>query len=304
MRLRTAIPQVLVIAGLSAAALGASAQEKAPPLPDSEEAADSSEPPRVARARAEDADSDAPPAPAALKASAPPPAVAVAPAFPHEDAKESAEGSAKKPHRQHFSLGFGLRMGAVDGAGYDPYSRGDALATGTLFGTYSPWPTNWATKPFSLHLAGEWDWGNSDAGARGVDSSLTVHRLSLGLEARYMPITRMRLFVRGMPSAIHVSGVLKDQSFEHELEAASWTWGVDVTGGAAARVGSIGPNDAPIVSFWIGLDMGYRFAGVTSMVLRPTGLTDADATRRFGEIPMTPLDLSGFIARTSFSVAF
>jgi hypothetical protein len=217
-----------------------------------------------------------------------------------EQAKEAPATPAHAPRRQYVSLGFGIRAAHIESKGYDPYSESDGQPMMTLFGTVTPWPT----RPFSVHLAFEWDYGSSESHARGIESTLDLHRLALGLELRYLPISRISLFARAMPAAIHAGGVVKDASFTDHLEANAWTWGVDATAGAAARVASFGHVEHPAASIWIGLDMGYRFAAPAAMRLRPGGLTEADQARRFGEVPMADLDVSGFVGRLTGSVSF
>jgi len=217
-----------------------------------------------------------------------------------EPAAEAPVEPPARPHNQYFALGLGFRAGVVSNAGYDPYSEDNTLPAATLFGTFTPF----STRPASLHLAFEWDFGGASATARGLPSSLGMHRLALGLEGRYAPISRISFFARAMPAAIRVSGTIDDTALGNKLETASWTWGVDFTGGAAARIGAVGDRDRPKVSFWLALDMGYRFAGSTKMRFRPGDLTEDDQTRSFGEIPLADLDLSGFISRLSGSISF
>ncbi|MEZ4301810.1 MAG: hypothetical protein R3B70_43145 [Polyangiaceae bacterium] len=208
---------------------------------------------------------------------------------------------AKKPHRvQYVSLGLAFSTSLVESKGLDAYSDDDVLPMISVFGTVTPF----ATRPFSVHLAFGWDWGQTEALARGIPSSLDVHRLSLGIEGRYMPISRLALFVRALPAAIHAEGNVQDASFADHLSAGAWTWGVDLTGGAAARLAAFGNSENPAASVWMGLDMGYRFAGTAEMKLKPAGLTEDDLSRRFGELPMAALDLSGFTGRLHVSVWF
>ena len=310
--------------GLLALSAGASAQpKKAPPpeLPPSTAAPDSASAAADAPATSPDADKDVAPGPVrALEAdrgavkkdgqakalAQPPPAgageapatIEIDPAAPAPEQPDPKP--AGPPHKQRFSVGLGFRGGVVSDPGYDPYSTNNALPMASVQGTFTPW----LTRPVAFSLVAEWDYGGSYATVRGNQASMNVHRLALDLESRYMPITRMAFFARVVPSAMRVGASIDDAYLGNKLEASSWTWGVDVTGGAAARVGAVGTNENPLVSFWLALDMGYRFAGPASMRLRPGDLTEEDQTRKFGEIPMTDLDLSGFIGRLSFSVGF
>jgi hypothetical protein len=222
---------------------------------------------------------------------------APAPPAPHRD--EAAPAPAA-PHKQHWSAGLGFVGSVVASPGYDPYSKDNTLPMLALFGTFTPWDS----RPFQLRIAFEWDYGGSSSTARSEPSNLEIHRLALGLEGRYTPMSRIALFVRGMPAAMHIGASIKDPYLGNTLETGIWTWGVDLTGGAAARIGSIGNSESPVASFWVGLDMGYRFAGTAAMRFRPGDLTEDDQSRHFGEVPLPNLDLSGFLSRLSVSVSF
>lgn len=303
----------LLLSALSSACVlalsaGALAQAKAAPPPELPASAATPDPGSLPAAASPDAPAeeaapgpvrsfkvDRAPLPKAAPASAP---IDVEPLAP--PAEDAAPRPADPPHKQRISLGLGFRGGVVESAGYDPYSANNTLPMASLQGSFTPWPM----RPVQFSLVAEWDYGGSDATARGNQASLTMHRLALGLESRYLPITRMAFFARLVPAAMRAAATIDDAYLGNKLEASSWTWGLDVTGGAAARVGAVGPNEAPLVSFWLALDMGYRFAGATEMRLRPGDLGEEDQTRKFGEIKMTDLDLSGFIGRLSFSVSF
>ncbi|MBK8257293.1 MAG: hypothetical protein IPK82_32040 [Polyangiaceae bacterium] len=238
------------------------------------------------------------PTQAPVDKSPPPPAVVIAAEEPPTAEKPAPQP--QKPHKQHIALGTALTASVVESKGLDAFSADDGLAFVSAFGTFTPWDT----KPLSVHLTLEWDWTKKSALARGADSVLDIHRLGAGLMVRYLPITRMALSVRAVPSAISLAGRIKDAAFGEELQANAWTWGLDLTGGAAARVGAFGLDEGPRASIWIGLDFGYRIAGPAALALKPGNVPETDADRQFGSIPMTQLDMSGFIGRLNVSVSF
>ncbi len=312
---------VLLALGLTTLAWSASAQPRPPAAPPpavpalppaAAPAPPAAQPPAdledergpVRPARPDAADDEAPRPKAAPRPEDRPP---VGPSYvmpavdsPTEEPAPKPAKAPAKPYDQHWSAGMGFLGSSVDSPGFDPYSKTNTLPMISLFGTVTPW----ATRPVSVHLAFEYNYGGASATARGDASSLDAHRLSLGVEGRYQPISRMRLFVRAMPSVIRVDGSIQDPYLNSHLAAGSWTWGADLTAGAAARIGAVGHADLPRVSFWLGLDMGYRFAGVTSMRFRPADLTEDDQTRHFGEVTLPNLDLSGFVGKLSLSVGF
>jgi hypothetical protein len=109
-------------------------------------------------------------------------------------------------------------------------------------------------------VTAEWNLGSSNALARGDETSLTLYRFAAGLEGRYEPISRLYLFVKLVPAAIHARADIEDPALGATLKSRSWTWSLDATGGAAFRLGSSGKDNDPSASFWLMCDMGYSFA--------------------------------------------
>ena len=310
----------LIALGITALAWGASAQDKLPPpedAPPGEKASpgdpkgpvtDTQASARDTRAPVKDAKAPAGEKEPVTNATAQPkdkaPAVIVGFGMVPERQEEApAPERARRvwtPVEQHWSAGLGFLGNNVPGEGFQPYSTNRTLPMASVFGTYTPW----FSRPFSIHLAGEWNFGEASAAARGAQSSLTVNRLALGLEGRAQPLSRMRLFVRLMPGAIHESASLQDAYLGNRLEGSAWTWGLDMTAGAAARIGAVGHPDGPAASFWISLDLGYRLSGNATLKLRPADLTEDDQTRTFGDVSLPSIDLSGFIGKVAFSASF
>lgn len=309
---KVALPALFTL-GLLAFETSASAQgAPAPALPAGSAAPEASAPPPVEDDRGPvrtDGDQAPPARPKARgKAMAeadeePNPPARPAYILPAVEAPREEPAPAKPPPQpriQHWSAGFGFTGSAVNSPGFDPYSKSNTLPMISVFGTYTPW----VTRPVSVHLGLQYDYGGAGEKARGANASLDIHRLALGLEGRYVPVSRMMLFVRAMPAAVHLGGTIQDPYLNTTLESGSWIFSADVTGGAAARIGSIGHAELPAVSFWVALDMGYRFAPSASMRFRPGNLTADDEGRRFGEVTLPNLDLSGFIGKLSVSVSF
>ena len=267
--------------------------DRGPVRPDGADPAPAPPPPRKAgRAKAVSEAEDAPPPRSARPV--------YLPQEPEMHEEPAPQKPPAQPHIQRWSAGAGFTGAVVNSPGFDPYSKSNTLPMVSVFGTFTPWPT----RPVSVHLAFQYDYGGASERARGAEASLDVHRLALGLEGRYVPLSRMMLFVRAMPSAMHLGGTIKDPYLGAQLESGSWNFSADVTGGAAARIGSVGHAELPSVSFWIALDMGYRFAPPAVMRFRPGDLTDDDLGRKFGDVPMPSLDLSGFIGKLSVSISF
>src|SRR5450631_4446863 len=109
-------------------------------------------------------------------------------------------------HQPHLEASLGARVSKVADAGYDPFADSDELAQvsmglgGTLF----------AYGRFSLAAVGFWDYGTHSGEARGAQTSLVVHRLSVGPELRYHLLAPLYVFVHALPAFAHSEASLDD----------------------------------------------------------------------------------------------
>jgi len=201
-----------------------------------------------------------------------------------------------RPHR--FGVYLGFRATNVKSSGYDPYSNSDALVQNALGFSFSPW----RTQPWSVHFLAEWNYGVSSANVRGYSSELEVHRLALGAELRWMPKSRFYLYGKVVPSLMHLGAEIDDWDLGVTLESASWTPMVDISGGAALRLGTAGKEPKRTVSFWLMMDWGYALAAQTTMSFLPANIDDP--TRTFGAVNLPGLRAGGFVTRTAFAITF
>jgi hypothetical protein len=201
-----------------------------------------------------------------------------------------------RPHR--FGVYLGVRAMNIKDAGYDPYSESDALAQNAFGLSFTPW----RSRPWSVHLLAEYNYGGSSAYARNVPTQLDVHRFALGVEGRWMPRSRFYLYAKVVPALARIYGEIDDSDLGVSLESASTAFLCDTSAGAALRLGTAGKEPKRTVSFWLMMDWGYTFATQTAMSFSPANIDDE--TRKFGAINLPGLRLGGFVTRGAFAITF
>jgi hypothetical protein len=132
-------------------------------------------------------------------------------------------------HQDHFHLGFGIRTSFIPHEGYDLFSKDNDLVQISLsFGR-----TLLATGDTSLDASVIYDWGPSASTARGAETSIDVHRVSLGLEGRYHLFRRLYVFGRLAPGVVRVDADLRDAGADVLRETGDWLFSADLGAGAA-----------------------------------------------------------------------
>ncbi|APR81619.1 Hypothetical protein A7982_06968 [Minicystis rosea] len=230
-------------------------------------------------------------APPVADTALPPDGAEAAPPKAASDLPPSIEPSS----RPELSINLGLRGMLLPNAGFDPYANNDALLQGSVgFGV-----TVWRMGHASILVFAEYDAGARSASARGDRAKLTLHRLSGGLETRYQLGRRFFLAARAAPAALYMAGSIDDPILDRPLVSRTWTWGLDVGGGAGLLLGSTGPRGA---KFWATLDFGYMFAGERPMAYAP--VADEDDPRKYGSVMLPALRPAGATSRLGLSIAF
>jgi hypothetical protein len=265
-----------------------------------------SNPPEASASSAPPPAASSPPPPGSPAAAAPAPAIqgsaalsAVTPSTPQDTTPDAAPPPRTRPLPHHIGIQLGVRTTHIPHSGYDPYADSNGLAQAAFAATYTPW----RSLPLSVHLVGEWDIGRTSSIARGDPTSLMIHRIALGIEGRYEPVSRLYLFAKVAPSALHLRGEIEDIPLGATLASRTWTWGLDTTGGAALRLGNAGKEADPGATFWLMLDMGYSFTGEAEMIYRPAEL-DENEGRRFGDIALPSIRPGGFVTRIAGAMTF
>jgi hypothetical protein len=204
-------------------------------------------------------------------------------------AQESVEG--ERHHDGPWQLEAGYRGAIVRDAGYDPFSTNDWLGQLTLAGSRVVVRRG----PFSLVAGAAWDYGRSTATARGADSGLTVHRLTVPLSVRYAPVRWLYVFGTIAPGAAYESARIGDSSAQAPLVTDGWVPAVDASAGASWSFADTRP-----LSWWLTAEAGYGLAAPLLLALSP----DGSDPRRTATTNLGSLAMNGSFGRLAVSVAF
>jgi len=201
-------------------------------------------------------------------------------------------------HQPHLEASLGARVSKVPDAGYDPFADSDELAQlslglgGTLF----------TRDRFSLAAVGFWDFGTRSGNARGEQTSLVVHRLSVGPELRYHVLTPLYVFVHVLPAFAHSAASLDDGVAGVTRTAQHWSYGLDGAAGAACEVYGKRSGESLQPRLWVIAEGGYGYVGSTGLLLKAKA--GADAPQRTAPIDLGSLSLAGPYLRISAAVSF
>jgi hypothetical protein len=201
-------------------------------------------------------------------------------------------------HQPQLEASLGARISKVADAGYDPFADSDELAQvslgvgGTLF----------AYERFSLAAVGFWDYGTHSGQARGEQTSLSVHRLSIGPELRFQLITPLYVFVHALPAFAHSAASLDDGVAAVTRSAEHWSYGLDGAAGAAVEVYGKRSGESWRPRLWVIAEGGYGYLGSTRLLMKTKA--DSGAPERAAPIDLGSLSLAGPYARVSAAVSF
>lgn len=305
-----------VVAVLSGPALAfAQDPSPSPPLPS---ASPPAPPPSALPAPAADADaqpatpssSSSPSSPSSSSPSAPsaapkpPPAYryrAPAPLTPDADADADAtERRPRGPRRYDFlRVGLGFRIGYIGDPGFDTFADSDTLAQGSLDASYA-----FLTRG-KLAIAGglAYDLGSRTSGARGLTTKLTVHRITVPIEARYYLAPWVDVFAKVAPGAGAFYARVEDPSSPSTLEHAPWVFAADVSGGASFRLVGSPDGNPRRARLWITHEIGYGITSEHALRPRPDrneeDVLGSDQATRLGS-----LAVNGVFWRTGLAMSF
>lgn len=197
------------------------------------------------------------------------PVLATPAAAQKDEVVDEPDDGALRYHQDHF-LGFvAARVGKVSSSGFDPFSDSDELPQfSAAFGK-----TLMVAGNFSLAGLFLYDIGGQSGQARGMDTELVVHRLTLGAEARYHFMRQLFVFGRAAPGAIHSIAKLEDRTAGMQtLEARHWVFATDLSAGAMFELsGWSGDSKKRRPSVWVAVDGGYGFAGTSELSFTADG---------------------------------
>lgn len=227
-------------------------------------------------------------APVTLAAAPPPPASRVSAPPPPEDVSEVDDGQLGT-HQTHWLLSGGFRQSFVTEAGYDAFSKDNALPQASFrFGRVLA-----ASGPLSLAVDLAWDFGATSAKARGADSSLVVHRLTAGAEGRYHLFRRWFFFGRVAPGALHADATVNDPVVDRDLTAHVWAFAADFSAGSEVEIAGDARGASTRPRGWLGAEGGYGWAAGSKLSVEP-------AKASSGPVRLQPLSLGELAVRGAF----
>lgn len=203
------------------------------------------------------------------------------------------------PRFDYLRIGAGLRVGYVATHGFDRFASNDTLLQFSLEATYA----FWTSRNLALAIGAAYDVGGRSSDLRGLETNLTVHRLTVPIEGRYHATRGIYGFLRAAPGAAAFVTEIKDPSANGSLTQTPWVFALDASLGASVLLGPHKSFDKRSVHVWITPEVGYAFT--TSADLRPKpdrAASDAvgtDASSNFGS-----LATSGFFWRASLAMTF
>jgi len=208
----------------------------------------------------------------------------------------SATAEPLAPHQPYAQASLGVRVAKIADDGYDAFSSADDLTQMSL-GLNA---TLFRHQRFSLAATGFWDYGQKSSTARGADTELDVHRLSIGPELRYHLLPPLYFFVHVLPAFAHSKASLEDEVAQVTRYARHWSYGVDAAGGAAYEV--YGARTGwPRPRIWIIAEGGYGYLGSTSLEMLPDA---GQGPQRPAPVDLGSLSLAGPYFRVSAAVGF
>jgi hypothetical protein len=269
------------------------ARAEAPASPPATEAAPTTTPPQTKPESPSTTASATPKAELVVLDASPPPET-------RSDAELEKPDDGKLGHHQDHWLGFvGFRVAKISSSGFDPFADSDDLAQFSV----GAGRTVMTSGNFSLAGLFLYDIGGRSSEARGADTDLTVHRLTLGAEARYHFFRQLFAFGRVAPGAIHSIAKVEDLATGVENQATrDWVFATDLSAGATFELtGFMKYSSRRRVGAWITFEGGYGFAGETDLSMTPDG---GGGPVRAEPLDLGPLALAGPFMRGAFVLTY
>jgi len=256
----------------------------------------------------DDVEPASPPLPSAAPAPAPAPTAPAAPTAPVAPVGpvapaaryEAAEPRPVGPPRyDYFRFGTGLRVGYIGDRGFDAFADDDTLAQVAVDASYA-----FITRgKLAISAGAAWDVGSRSSDLRGLGTKLTVHRLTVPIEARYYLAPWVNVFAKVAPGTALFNARITEPSSPRSIEDSSWVFAADLSAGASFRIIGSSDHASRSARLWITHELGY---GITSSKdLRPSpnrneeDILGADQQSRLGAFAA-----NGVFWRTGLAVTF
>ncbi len=201
-------------------------------------------------------------------------------------------------HQPHIEVSLGARVSKVSDKGFDPFADSDELPQVSL----GVGATVLRFDRLSLAAVGFWDYGERSSTARGSDSSLAVHRLSIGPELRYHFIPRLYAFAHVLPAFAHSKASLDDSVALATRSASHWTYGADGALGVAFEAYAFRGAEPVHPRLWAIAEGGYGYLSSSRLRLSPEA--GQGAPERTEPIDLGSLSLAGPYVRISAAISF
>jgi hypothetical protein len=204
-------------------------------------------------------------------------------------------------YQRHVQLMVGVRTSYLTDDNYRLFSR-----TVTRAGENFPvvqlslggGVTLLSQQQLSLAVIGLWDYGGSSSELRGEQADIDIHRLALGAELRHHFIPWVYALVRAAPVAVNARAGLDDSAAGQTLYSRSWSFGFDLSAGAALQLYGKRSSTSRTARVWLIAEGGYGWANSTDLRFRPDK-DDEMAPQRIDEVDLGTLAIRGPMFRIS-----
>jgi len=201
-------------------------------------------------------------------------------------------------HQPHVEASLGVRASKVADDGFNPFADSDDLVQVSL-GVSG---TVLRLQRLSLAAVGFWDYGERSSQARGAQTSLDVHRLTVGPELRYHLLNPLYVFAHVLPAFAHSKASLDDSLTVAPRTAQHWAYGADFALGAAFEAYALRRGESTQLRLWAIAEGGYGYLGSTKLRMLPGA--GQGAPERTAPVDLGSLSLAGPYLRVSAAVSF
>jgi hypothetical protein len=212
-------------------------------------------------------------------------------------AQEAPSATRYAPEAVPWEVRLGYRGSFVESAGYSPFSTNDYLPQLSL----SASRLVVARGRFALTAGAAWDYGTTGATARGTDSSLTVHRLTVPLAVHYAIVRWLEVLATVAPGAQYQGASLAEASSLAPLVASSWVPCGDASLGVSWGFAHVATARVTLV-FRLTAEGGYAWAAPMSLSMTPD--LPHGSAQLVGTTDLGTLAMNGAFGRVGVAVAF
>lgn len=170
---------------------------------------------------------------------------------------------------ERLRVSGGVKIGYVGTRGFDTYASSDTLPQFSIDATYMLWSSG----RLGLAAGLGWDVGGRSDALRGLDTSLTMNRFLVPLEARVSLKPWVWAFGKVSPGAMVARAQIKDGSSPQPLTATGWAFATDLSAGATFAFGPR-KGERKSVRFIVTPEIGYSIT--TAAPLRPNPGRESD----------------------------